>query len=106
MELSQCSPESEAQSLKSSNRYDRLTKTLKLFDLLPDTAFIDLKVVSVICDRSPSSIQRDVKEGRLASPIKIGPNAVRWRVGDVRRFLKGVKAEIEKPSASKFSEVS
>ena len=33
--------------------------------------------VSTMCDRGPSSIQRDVRVGRLASPVRIGPNAVR-----------------------------
>jgi predicted DNA-binding transcriptional regulator AlpA len=67
----------------------RLSKKLEQFDTLPEDAFVDNKVVCAVCDRSASSIQRDVKAGRLAAPVKIGPNAVRWRVGDVRRFLKG-----------------
>jgi predicted DNA-binding transcriptional regulator AlpA len=75
------------ESLPPSND-DRLTKRLELFDALPETAFVDNKLVCAVCDRSPSSIQRDVRSGRLAPPIKIGPNAVRWRVGDVRRFLE------------------
>ncbi len=74
---------------KSSKADERLTKKLEQFDALPDTAFVDNKLVCALCDRSPSSVQRDVKAGRLAPPIKIGPNAVRFRVGDVRRFLEG-----------------
>ena len=67
----------------------RLAKRLGQFDALPEATCVDNKLVCTVCDRSPSSIQRDVKAGRLAAPVKIGPNAVRWRVGDVRRFLMG-----------------
>jgi predicted DNA-binding transcriptional regulator AlpA len=71
---------------------ERLERRLKQFDILPETAFVDLKLICALCDRSPSSIQRDVRAGRLAPPIKLGPgtkSSVRWRVGDIRRFLEG-----------------
>jgi predicted DNA-binding transcriptional regulator AlpA len=79
---------------------ERLTKKLQQFDDLPETAFVDNKVVCAVCDRSPSSIQRDVKAGRLAPPIKIGPNAIRWRVGDVRRFLEVTQTETSSHEAT------
>ena len=86
MNFPQTAPDPISESTGSSIN-DRLYKRLEQFDVLPDTAFVDNKLVCAICDRSPSSIQRDVKAGRLAPPIKIGPNAIRWRVGDVRNFL-------------------
>ena len=106
MDLSQNSPVHGADTLKTTTAYQRLIKKIELFDVLPETAFVDNKLVYVVCDRSPSSIQRDVKAGRLAPPIKIGPNAVRFRVGDVRSFLTGVETEIDQQVASKFSEAS
>jgi len=65
----------------------RLSRKLQQFDDLPDGALVDAKVVCAMRDRSPSSLLRDVKAGRFPPPIKIGPNAVRWRVGDVRCSL-------------------
>jgi len=68
---------------------NRLARDVAMFQFLPDEGLVPPKVVSIIRGRSPSSIQRDVKAGRLAPPIKIGPNAVRFRAGDVRKSLKG-----------------
>ncbi len=67
----------------------RLAHKLAVFDSMPDTAFVDIHVVSALLDRSRASVWRDVKAGRLASPFKIGVRSTRWRVGDVRRFLVG-----------------
>ena len=106
MAFQQCVGTKNTSTPRLSKADERLTKKLEQFDVLPETAFVDYKLVCAVCDRSPSSIQRDVKAGRLAPPIKIGPNAVRFRVGDVRRFLTGVETEIGQQVASKFSEAS
>ena len=63
---------------------------LSAFDSLPNSALIDVHEISALAMRSHASIWPDVNEGRLASPIKLGPNATRWRVGDVRSFLSGM----------------
>ena len=89
MATQQCVVPKNMPTPRPSKADERLTKKLEQFDVLPETAFVDNKLVCAVCDRSPSSIQRDVKAGRLAPPIKIGPNAVRWRVGDVRKSLEG-----------------
>ena len=89
MNFPQNTPTPNSGNSATSYTDERLAKRLEQFDVLPETAFVDNKLVCAVLDRSPSSIQRDVKAGRLAAPVKIGPNAVRWRVGDVRRFLEG-----------------
>ncbi len=78
---------------KPSKAEKRLARELELFDSQPDGALITTKLVCVLRGRSPSSNQRDVKAGRLAPPIRIGPNAIRFRVGDVRLSLKGTKTD-------------
>jgi predicted DNA-binding transcriptional regulator AlpA len=88
MAIQQCVGALSTPTRQLSKADKRLAKKLEQFDVLPENAFVDGKVVCAVCDRSPSSIQRDVKAGRLAAPIKIGPNAVRWRVGDVRRRIE------------------
>ena len=103
MAFQQCVGTKNTSTPRLSKADERLTKRLEQFDALPETAFVDYKLVCAVCDRSPSSIQRDVKAGRLAPPIKIGPNAVRWRVGDVRRFLEGDEDKTEQQLASKFT---
>jgi predicted DNA-binding transcriptional regulator AlpA len=83
----QTAPGTEKPTLSKADQ--RLSRKLKQFDDLPDGALVDAKVVCAMRDRSPSSLQRDVKAGRFPPPIKTGPNSVRWRVGDVRHDLNG-----------------
>lgn len=64
-------------------------KRITDFDNLPDSALLDVKEIRYLAGRSPASIWRDVKRGRLPRPISIGPNSSRWRAADVRAYLKG-----------------
>ena len=66
-----------------------VVERISTFDDMPDSALVDVNEINALVGRSRASIWRDVAEGRLAPPIKIGPNASRWRVGDVRRFMEG-----------------
>jgi predicted DNA-binding transcriptional regulator AlpA len=59
------------------------------FDNLPDAALIDLPTVSALASRSRASVYRDVAAGRLSRPVRVGLQSVRWRVADVRAYLKG-----------------
>ncbi|MFA7605307.1 MAG: transcriptional regulator [Rhodocyclaceae bacterium] len=68
--------------------------TLKAFDTLPDSAMVDIKTVAGVLGRSPSSIWRDSRLGRMPRPLKTGPACTRWNVGAIRRHLNslGVQA--------------
>lgn len=57
--------------------------TLAAFDSLPDSALIDVKVVSGVFGCSENTAWR--RYGRLA--IKVSPQQTRWRVSDVRKAL-------------------
>lgn len=76
------------QSTQEAARH-KLACQLALFDKLPDSAFVDLKVVSALLARSNASIWRDVAQGRLAKPLRAGARSTRWRAGDVRVALLG-----------------
>ena len=65
------------------------TERISSFDELPDGALTDVAEISALACRSRASIWRDVNHGRLAHPHKVGPNATRWYVSDVRNYLKG-----------------
>ncbi len=65
----------------------RTLAALRAFESSPDCARIALPVVCAITARSPASVWRDVKAGRLPAPVKQGPNSTRWIVGDLRRAL-------------------
>lgn len=75
--------------LPPSTFLENCTERLAQFDELPNSALLNTRELCFLSGRSPSSILRDVKGNRLATPIKIGPNSVRWRVSDVRRYLEG-----------------
>lgn len=58
-------------------------------DQLPEGALISTRQLQALAQRSRTSLWRDVREGRLARPVKLGANAIRWRVADARRYLAG-----------------
>jgi predicted DNA-binding transcriptional regulator AlpA len=72
----------------------RVRRTLEIFSSLPDDALIGIRVVSVLIDRSPASIWRDVAQGRLPRPVRVGARSSRWRVGGVRVAMKGETLEL------------
>lgn len=59
----------------------RVRRVLEVFQILPDDALVERRVVSAVLGRSAASTWRDAAQGRLAQPIHIGRSA-RWRVGD------------------------
>lgn len=61
------------------------------FDSLPDSASVRLPVVCGLLSRSPASVWRDVKAGRLPAPHKVGPRSTVWNVGDLRQLLAGFR---------------
>lgn len=71
------------------NAEDRLMKTLTNFSSLPDDVLVDIKIVTRVIDRSPSSVWRDVRHKRLAAPVRAGAQSSKWRVGDIRKVLRG-----------------
>ena len=92
MATQQCVVPKNMPTPRLSKADERLARELELFDSKPDDALVSIKLVCAVRERSASSTLRDVKAGRLAPPIKIGPNATRFRVGDVRLSLKGSEA--------------
>ncbi|MBN9695935.1 MAG: transcriptional regulator [Zoogloea sp.] len=72
---------------KVADSGDKILQALKAFEVAPDCARVALPVVCAVASRSPASVWRDVKAGRLPAPVKMGPNCSRWIVGDLRRAL-------------------
>jgi predicted DNA-binding transcriptional regulator AlpA len=68
---------------------DYLSTRIQQFDVLPSSALMNVREISILSGKSTATLWRDVKNKRLAAPIKLGPNSTRWRVSDVRRFLEG-----------------
>lgn len=66
-----------------------LPTSARNFDDLPDSARVDVTVVSVVFGRSKASIWRDVQAKRLPAPVKSGLRSTRWVVGELRKSLRG-----------------
>lgn len=62
---------------------------IRYFEELPNSALVTANELIALSGRSRTSIWRDVQQGRLAKPNKIGPNSVRWRVEQARHYLNG-----------------
>jgi len=58
-------------------------------DSLPDGALISVRQLQALAQRSRVSMWRDVRDGRLPEPVKLGPNSIRWTVADARQYLTG-----------------
>ena len=58
-------------------------------DGLPDSALISVRQLEALAQRSRVSMWRDVRDGRLPAPVKLGPNSIRWTVADARQYLAG-----------------
>ena len=58
-------------------------------DGLPDSALISVRQLEALAQRSRVSMWRDVRDGRLPAPVKLGPNSIRWTVADARQYLTG-----------------
>jgi len=71
-------------SLRASYRQEKLKRKLELIDSMPDDAAIDISVLCALKGRSPASIWRDVRAGRIAVPYKTGPRSTRWALGSIR----------------------
>lgn len=54
---------------------------------LSDGVLLTAQEVVVATRRSRTSLWRDIKEGRLAEPIRINGYSLRWRVADIRNFI-------------------
>jgi predicted DNA-binding transcriptional regulator AlpA len=56
---------------------------------LPIGSLVSARELSILAGRSRTSLWRDVRAGRLPKPVAIGPQTRRWRIEDVRVYLKG-----------------
>ena len=72
-----------------AERINYITTRVRHFMELPDLALLSAKEIMFLTGRSRTSIWRDVKRHLLPKPISVGPNAVRWKVKDIRDYMNG-----------------
>lgn len=81
------------QKRKESRPRGGVPCALQNFAALPNEANVDVKVVAALLGLSISSIWRRARNGTLPAAVKVGPNATRWRVGDLRSHLASLRAD-------------
>ena len=59
------------------------------FDELPNSALVSTKELISLSGRSRTSVWRDVRDGYLAKPTKVGARNVKWTANEVRDYLRG-----------------
>jgi predicted DNA-binding transcriptional regulator AlpA len=60
------------------------------FNRLPNEALVRLFVLFSLCllPFSTSTLWRRVRAGTFPAPVRVSPQVVAWRVGDIREFLR------------------
>lgn len=64
-----------------------LHPALTNFDELPDSAYVPISVVAALRGSSYATIWRQVRDGRLPAPYKLGKRSTRWKVGELRAAM-------------------
>ena len=95
-----------AQNAPSTSRIKRLNEALKVFDLLPAFALVNIDVVCALSGRSPASVWRDAATGKLPAPVRVGSHSTRWRAGDIRRALAAASSSQMQSSSRTNQEVA
>ena len=73
-------------------------QALQHFDLLPNDALIGYRALAILVDRSEDTLRQARRLGKLPIP-RVGSNSkvLRFRVGDVRAYLRGEAAASGRP---------
>jgi predicted DNA-binding transcriptional regulator AlpA len=70
-------------------------RALAEFDNLPTSALVALPVVAALYSTTPHNVWKWVKTGRVPTPRKIGPQATRWVVGELRQSLAALAEAVD-----------
>lgn len=76
-----------------SSHYRSIDQSIREFDSLPYSALVRLPVVLAITSCTAPTIYRWIKAGLFPAPIKMGPSASAWEVGELREWLDKAKAD-------------
>ena len=69
---------------------EKISHVLATFDLLPDSAFVRLPVLTGLGLGSPATIWRHVKQGFLPAPVRLSPGSVAWQVATLRNHIASI----------------
>ena len=81
---------SEAKPSRAAKRRETDSLLVRDFDKLPPSRLLTASAVAQICGIHLATVWFLTKRGELPQPVRIG-RSTRWRAGDVRLALGGVK---------------
>ena len=64
-----------------------IPEALRLFDELPESAYVRQPVVKALFGCSDATVWRRVKDGGIPRPRKLSERITGWNVGDLRKVL-------------------
>ena len=68
-----------------------IPEALRLFDELPDSAYVRQPVVELLFGCSAATVWRRVKDGGIPRPRKLSERITGWNVGALRQALSDLK---------------
>lgn len=84
----------DADDQPEADRQQAAKLDISNFDRLPDQAMVPTGVFAAVIDVGESTVWRRTKfEPDFPKPIRIGIRCTRWRVGDIRAFIKSRAAQ-------------
>lgn len=57
------------------------------FEDLPDEAFVPINIVMDVTGKRTTSIYEAINQKKFPAPDRFGSKCVRWRCGEIRRWL-------------------
>jgi predicted DNA-binding transcriptional regulator AlpA len=82
------SPPEMASVIEPAAKPKIIDETFRNFDKLPDSAYVDVKVVAALFDCSVPTVWRRVRAGQLVEPDHLGTRTTRWKVGEIKAALQ------------------
>lgn len=77
--------------MSKENKSASVAQAIERFDTLPDDARVRVPIVAALFGQSVASTWRHARAGLIPKPLKTGPRATTWHVGDLREHLRGLR---------------
>ncbi len=77
---------------KIKHDLNQTTKAISDFESLPDSALVKAQQICALLSCCRRTLGRHMARGAFPAPTRQAPNVIRWRAGEVRRYLKQVAA--------------
>lgn len=78
---------------RKDRRKQAVADALKIFDSLPDSAFVRQHAVEGLFCCSSATVWRHIQQGRIPAPVRFSSRITAWNVGALRIVLRNKQEE-------------